>query len=70
MYPLLTSSQEYPYLNIESVQHRGTTTLSVRVKGIEETSSEKVDRPTILNELYDSTHTVSPARQQSPETLQ
>ena len=33
MYPLVTSSQEYPYLNRESVQHRGTTTLSFRVKG-------------------------------------
>ena len=36
--------------------------------GIEETTSAKVNRFTILNERYESTHTVSPARQQSQKT--
>ena len=47
-----------------------TNTIHSPREGIEETTSGKVDRSTILNELYDSTHTVSPARQRSPETLQ
>ena len=50
------------------VVFQGETPFPLLVNGIEETTSAKVIWFTILNERYESTHTVSPARQQSQKT--
>ena len=65
MYPLF--HPEYYILELKSVQHRETITLH-RWSGEEETTFANVNRFTTLNKWSESTHTVSPARQQSQKT--
>ena len=50
------------------VVFQGETPFPLLVNGIEETTSANVNWFTILNKRYESTHTVSPARQQSQKT--
>ena len=64
MYPLFPQSI---LLELKSVQHRETIILH-HWTGEEETTYANVNRFTTLNKWSESTHTVSPARQQSQKT--